>query len=225
MPIRSYRCPVQHETAILIKGDYPDHIDCDTCGLPASYTLGAPAPARVTGTATPLRPGPGHADGYTTTYESPTFIVREKGKGLTHADYSCPNAHTWGDDYEDIPPVSPDCLTCGLPSHPIVTGLPSIDWVTMRGPYFDQGLGRWITSKRHREEVMRELGVREYDESEHLAAQTEQIIKDAAEDDEVRSMVQSMESGEDAAAMKTARDQGQVQDWAWAAEDLGVGRG
>jgi predicted nucleic acid-binding Zn ribbon protein len=47
------------------------------------------------------------------------------------------------------------CRKCGGHSKWVITGL-NVDTSDMRYPYFDRGLGMWIQSKRHRDEVCKE---------------------------------------------------------------------
>jgi predicted nucleic acid-binding Zn ribbon protein len=223
MPLLSTRCPTCPTRIDYLSPKEPRPESCPTCGSALLDAVTAPGAGYVQGTQTPggwAKPS-GDREGFDTTYESPTLIVREKGAAPTLIDWTCACGQKHSDVYDQRPDAPPTCPACMNPMREVV-GVPSLDWVTQRGAYFDRGLGCWITSKAQREREMQRLGVREYDESEHLAAETAQKIKDAAEDAEVRAMVQSMESGEDAAALKQARDQGKVADWGWAAKDLGV---
>ncbi len=52
MPIRSYTCPTHGPADHLIAGEYPPEAPCPACQQPAAYTLGAPGPGIVTGSAT-----------------------------------------------------------------------------------------------------------------------------------------------------------------------------
>jgi hypothetical protein len=225
MPLLSTHCPACPTTIDYLSPKEPRPTHCPTCGSALLDAVTAPGAGYVQGTSTPggwAKPS-GDREGFDTTYESTTLIVREKGAASVVIDWRCScGAKSW-DVYDRRPDTPPICPDCHNPMREVV-GVPKMDWITERGGYYDNGLGCWITSKAHREQVMRQLGVREYDESEHLRAQMDQKIKDDAEDEEVRAMVQSMESGEDAAVLKQARDQGQVADWGWAAKDLGVDR-
>lgn len=141
--------------------------------------------------------------------------------------YRCPAGHTHDALVSGHPPTRP-CEMCGAEARSVVTAatfhIPGsrITRDSVNGAY-DPGLGRHIRDEAHRQEVMRELGVVEASWGGMMEDQRRNdSVRDAHDDQVVREMLQGMEHGPDAAALKTARDQGRVLDWSEHAKTLGV---
>ena len=227
MPLYDYRCEKGHTTTLLLRADMrQDETTCGTCGDEARYTLAAPARGLVVGTETPggIRSSSGARDGFTITYESPTFVVREKGNSLTRADYRCPDGHEFGDDYEGEPPVNPTCPVCMAESRRVVVAA-DLDWITKDHPHgwYDPALGRFIRDRAHWEQVKREMGVIDGD---FRQAWQDQMRRDAEEarydEDEVRKMLAGYVRGPDAALMHRVAEENPELDWRPWARELGL---
>ena len=228
MPLYAYRCPSGHTVDLLRKMSEADEPTTCTCGAPMTRGVSMTAPIVVAGRSGP-REGTFSAttDAFTTTFESDTVRVREKGSAPVVADWKCTAcAHTWHDVYDTKPEASPSCTECGA-STVEVPGIPDLDWFTKQyaatGGYFDKGLGRWITSLAHRRAVMDELGVVEMGEVGDITEDYQRRKRARAdeEDREVRNMLRGFEHGPEAAGLKTARDRGQIKPWDWAIDAVG----
>jgi len=137
MPLYEYVCPENHAHVELFKADVrPDAVPCDRCPETARYILSAPARGIVVGTTTPgqIARLSGDREGFTTTYDSATIIVREKGSGLIPVAYRCDAGHEWEDDYEVKPGAAPVCPTCGAASRERAVA-PQLDWFTATYPH------------------------------------------------------------------------------------------
>lgn len=228
MPLYEYKCPVGHRTNILRKMEDRDlPTSCD-CGMLATLAVSHPARGIVTGSETPggVRNRSTSREGFTVLEESETFVMRQRGSAPDLEDWVCADGHRAFEVYLEgqRPTHTPDCLVCGKPTKRIV-GVPSPDWFTQEHPdgYFEPALGRWIRSRAHMEEVKRELGVVEMDWRQPLEDQLRRdSVRDAHDEAVVRKMIQSYETGPDAAVLKKARDEGRVLDWSEHAKNLGV---
>lgn len=233
MPIYTYACRFCGARAdrLFAHAQRPASLLC-ACAGEMALTIAATAPPVIAG-----RPGAREGtrttsdarEGYVTTYASTTAIVREKGSAPVLVDWRCPAAdcgERFHDVYDTKPAVRPPCPKCGATSEEVL-GVPGADWFTMMygatGGYYDQGLGCWLNSAAHRRQVMDERGLVEYGEvgEIHDDARRKQNERADREDGVIREMLRGYEHGPDAAAMKTARDRGEVQDWRWAIDAVG----
>lgn len=88
---------------------------------------------------------------------------------------------------------------------------------------YDKHLGRHIRSPEHRQQVMDEMGVVSVADVGDMtdAYRRRRSEEDRAVDEAMREHLRTYETGPDAAALKTARDRGDVPDWNWATEAIG----
>lgn len=227
MPIRSYTCPTHGPADHLIAGEYPPEAPCPACQQPAAYTLGAPGPGIVTGSATPLRHHTATHDGFTTLYESPTLVMRQKGTSLERADYACPNGHTFGDDYEGEPPVEPACPECLEPCWRRAVAA-DVDWFTRDHPggKWDDSLGMHIESRAHLNRVLKERGLVAVTPDEVGRNIVDHAAREEAkakyDEQVVREMLHSYKHGPDAAEMNRVAESDPAMDWRVWAKQLGV---
>lgn len=233
MPIYPYACAVcgARRDEMFRHAERPDTLLC-ACGGQMARGLATTAPPIVAGRAGPregTRTPSASREGYVTTYESASVAVHEKGHGLALVYWRCPAAdcgHRFDDVYDEKPAAPPACPECGAAVVEVV-GVPDVDWFTKQygasGGYFDRGLGCQVNSAAHRRQIMAERGLVEYGEvgDIHDDARRKWSERADRENTAVREMLRGYEHGPDAAAMKQARDRGDVNDWSWAVEAVG----
>lgn len=140
MPLYSYRCPADHETTVLCRFDArPATTPCETCA--AEATERPAAPAYTMGAVRPVLTRP---------------VIREVGHALVERWCECRTCGKVNYDVVDDGDPLPTCA-CGGETFKRATACAKTE--TQNYPYFDQGLGCWITSKSHRVEEMRRQGV------------------------------------------------------------------
>lgn len=190
MAVFSYFCEADHESERHIgsASERPASVACDVCAAPAAYRVSA---SRHQGTApTASRTGDG---------ESRPATAPSDGKGFVWRDVVCRDAacsHVTVEDIElvdgRLPADAPLCERCAGPTD--IRDLVFNDRFSERFPYFDRGLGRVVTSKQHRLEVCRQLGVEPIDGDIDIDAWFKRRkAEDAAEDAEVATMNDMME--------------------------------
>lgn len=190
MPVSTFRCTAGHANdAMHAMGARPHSVACTTCGGEAHYV-----PTVGRGLIKGLAP------------------VRNK-------DASRPSDFRWREvrctdpacarvTLEDVPLADPPeyrCEKCGGPT--TLGDLAMIDRFSERFPYFDRGLGCWVTSKQHRLEVCRQQGVVPVDGDLDIdGAIRKHRARQEAEDAAVAAMYDRMEHSPDFAAWRRQRD-------------------
>lgn len=233
MPLYPYACTYcgAHRDELFHHANRPTTLLC-TCGAEMALGLSATAPPTITGrhgAREGTRTSGATREGFTTTLDTPSLVVRVKGAALTLIDWRCPAAgcgHRFHDVYEERPDVAPPCPQCGTTTVEQI-GVPDVDWFTKMygasGGYFDQGLGCHVHSLAHRRKLMEERGLVEYGEVGEIHDDANRKWNERArkEDAVMRDMLRGYEHGPDAATMKLARDRGEVQPWQWAIDAVG----
>lgn len=152
MPLYSYFCEDEHETE-RISGhtSREDRVKCAECGGDADYRL----------TSSPHMAN--DADRKAERVRIDLSAEKLRNKGYAWRDIKCESCGF--DDIEDVntledgsvPKVVP-CPECTQDAsvQPVKV---NIDRFGERFPYFDRGLGMWLTSKQHRKDVCRQRGL------------------------------------------------------------------
>jgi len=117
---------------------------------------------------------------------------------LTGRNYSCNNCglqdisygYIRGDDF--LLDTFEPCDRCGSRDLAFLLSVPNIDRFSERFPYFDRGLGRTVTSKKHRLEVCREKNVVPIDGDIDFSPEMYRIEKKNREDDEIVAKMQDL---------------------------------
>lgn len=187
MPLYEYKCPAGHRTPILRNmEDRNLPAPCD-CGMLATLAPSLPARGIVTGSETP---------GQKTVLKDLARVQRESVQD-TMVDWKCEDGHVTVEVYRGEIPAECACETCGKPTKRVV-GMPMLDTWTREGRhaaggYYDQQLGRWITSPSHLREVMAEMQVQEGgDDRTVLLRQAEAKAKADAQDRIVFEMLDQL---------------------------------
>ena len=205
----------------------PERCACGGTMRPAITTPGlvGVAVARGSRARVGTRPEITATAGVRVTEETATFRVREKGTSAVLVDWRCTAcAVAWFDTYAERPATPPPCQTCGGLAEEVL-GVPDAGWFEKEHPhgYFDQGLGCFVRSRAHRRQIMEERGLIELGECGDVSDDLNRKRSDQArcEDEEVRGMLRGMEHGEGSAALKHARDRGEILPWDWAIDAVG----
>lgn len=145
MPVFSFFCEQDHETErFTTAARRPDAIECGVCADVAYYRLSVSKHQGLSAVV------------------APRGVKVEDSRGMAlhefwckHCDHRFDDITDWGEG-ED-PNDGRVCEECGE----LATYLPgcSIDRFSERFPYYDNGLGMWLTSKAHRKEVCKAKGL------------------------------------------------------------------
>jgi len=112
-----------------------------------------------------------------------------------------------GDDFllETFDP----CERCESTDLDFLLSVPNIDRFDERFPYYDRGLGRMLTSKKHRMEVCKELGVVPIDgDIDHSTEYNQAKRKNEEEDKIVEEIKDRVENHPGYAEYRKKREQG-----------------
>lgn len=156
MPIYTYRCEEGHEQdEVRLVDDRKKDTECRVCKGVASHVFSIFRPKKDNSNVVEesgmkvryLHGKPEHV------YYYRDVLCRSCG-GKSYVDCSRDN------EYD---PSVASCDDCESSDVEVLISVPSIDRFSERFPYFDRGLGMWLTSKAHRKEMCRKLGVEPVD--------------------------------------------------------------
>lgn len=213
MPLYEMRCAAGHSADLLRSLAERDAPATCACGLPLTRAVSQTAPIVVAGRVGPREGAwaePAPAD---VVYDSPSLRVAVHGGGhdIRCAELKC---GACGHDYFDALAVDdavPPCPKCGSPG----TEKPRMAYAehNKRYPYFDRGLGLWITSPGHRAQVCKERGLTpvdgDWDVDRALADEERQ---NAADDAEYEAYQDKLNHHPAYAGYRRARDNGWLND-------------
>lgn len=152
MPTYDYVCAKGHRSrALRLMSEMDDPYPCDVCGAETrrGYFGGS-----ANSDETQYVPGT-KVKMYYTNKNPVQFHFR---------DYVCKDCNDVGEtdctnDQNEYDLTAARCDACGSDNLELKLVAPAIDRFSERFPYFDKGLGVMLTSKRHRREVMKQMGV------------------------------------------------------------------